>query len=206
VNAHIRTLTNAGILTLLASVPTQATELCVKCTGPAASYACIVGGSGNATLDTVAKFYCITALAKAGSHASCSIDRAINPPCPGERKELPIPTFLDGAEGGDRPQEAGAARPSPTVMGTREANAPPSEPRTGTDAPQPDQAGPRPNDQPPKTVQEMVEKSAKSAGASLSQTQKAATSASTALEKAGSAVGGAAKSSWKCLSSFFSNC
>jgi hypothetical protein len=56
----------------------------------------------------------------------------------------------------------------------------------------------------------MVEKSAKSAGDGISQTQetagKAAKSASTALEKAGSAVGGAAKSSWKCLSSFFSNC
>jgi hypothetical protein len=56
----------------------------------------------------------------------------------------------------------------------------------------------------------MVEKSAKSAGAGLNETQKsageAAKSASTALEKAGSAVGGAAKNSWKCLSSFFSNC
>jgi hypothetical protein len=56
----------------------------------------------------------------------------------------------------------------------------------------------------------MVEKSAKSAGSGLSKTQEsagdAAKSASTALEKAGSAVGGAAKNSWKCLSSFFSNC
>jgi len=56
----------------------------------------------------------------------------------------------------------------------------------------------------------MVEKSAKTAGAGLSDTQKsageAAKSASTALGKAGAAVGGAAKSSWKCLSSFFSNC
>jgi hypothetical protein len=64
------------------------------------------------------------------------------------------------------------------------------------------------SDAPPKTVQEMVEKS--SVSASLAETQKsagkAAKSAGTALEKAGSAVGSAAKSSWKCLSSFFSNC
>jgi hypothetical protein len=54
----------------------------------------------------------------------------------------------------------------------------------------------------------MVEKSPVSA--SLAETQKtagnAAKSAGTALEKAGSAVGSAAKTSWKCLSSFFSNC
>jgi hypothetical protein len=59
-------------------------------------------------------------------------------------------------------------------------------------------------------MQELVEKSAKSAGDGISNTQKsaseAAKSASTALEKAGSAVGDAAKSSWRCLSSFFSNC
>jgi phage-related tail protein len=73
--------------------------------------------------------------------------------------------------------------------------------------PAPDQTATEP---PPKTVQEMVEKSAKSAGNSINETQKtagaAAKSASTALEKAGSAVGGAAKSSWECLSSFFSKC
>jgi hypothetical protein len=65
-------------------------------------------------------------------------------------------------------------------------------------------------DTPPKTVEEMMEKSAKSAGDSFAQTQKSAgdvaKSASTALGKAGSAVGNAAETSWKCLSSFFSNC
>jgi hypothetical protein len=47
----------------------------------------------------------------------------------------------------------------------------------------------------------MMEKSetSKSAG-------NAAKSAGTALQKAGSAVGAAAKTSWKCLSSFFSKC
>jgi ElaB/YqjD/DUF883 family membrane-anchored ribosome-binding protein len=62
----------------------------------------------------------------------------------------------------------------------------------------------------PRTVQEMMEKSAKSADSNLAETQKSANtvakSTSTALEKAGSAVGNAAKSSWKCLSSLFSNC
>lgn len=197
-------------MTLFASAFAQATELCVKCTGPDASYACIVGGSGNATLDTVAKFYCITSLAKAGSHASCSIDRAINPPCPGERKELPIPAFLDGQDGAGPPKSAAAPDREPNGVATQEANAPPAEAAVSSGAQHETPPKPQPGDQPPKTVQEMVEKSAKSAGDGLSETQKsagaAAKSATTALEKATSAVGGAAKNSWKCLSSFFSNC
>jgi hypothetical protein len=82
---------------------------------------------------------------------------------------------------------------------------------TSVNGPPPDGAPPperAAGDKPPKTVQEMVEKSSVSAG--LAETQKtagnAAKSAGTALEKAGSAVGSAAKTSWKCLSSFFSNC
>jgi hypothetical protein len=72
-------------------------------------------------------------------------------------------------------------------------------------------AGSQPaKDAPPKTVQEMMENGAKSAGDGFSETQKsagkAAKSTTTALEKAGLAVGSAAKTSWKCLSSFFSNC
>ncbi|MFT3730251.1 MAG: hypothetical protein QM780_02330 [Hyphomicrobium sp.] len=201
-------LFGAGGLALLAAAPACATELCVKCTGPDASYACVVGSGSNSTLDTVSKFYCITTLAKAGQHASCSIDRSFNPPCPGERRELPIPAFLNNPAGDGQPNEA----PSEPKPHGNDAG-PPTElpPQPGPPAP-PQNAAVEPpaSEPPPKTVEEMVEKSAKSAGAGLSQTQKsagdAAKSASTALEKAGSAVGGAAKSSWKCLSSFFSNC
>lgn len=196
-----------GVLMLLASGEAKTTELCVKCTGPDASYACVVGDNANPTLDTVAKFYCITTLAKAGSHASCSIDRSMNPPCRGERRELPIPAFLDDSDGSQSHDAAPAQ--NHTSLDTREAiTSPPSSAASTELNAQP--AHPPQNDQPPKTVQEMMEKSGLSAGDGLSQTQKtagaAAKSASTALEKAGSAVGGAAKSSWKCLSSFFSNC
>ncbi len=193
-------------MTLVAAVAAQATELCVKCTGPDASYACIVGDRSNATLDTVAKFYCITTLAKAGSHASCSINREMTPPCPGERKELPIPAFLDGSGDGDQPQDASSTGQNHTSPRTEEAKAPP-EPEIGATAPPHDQPpGPPASDQPPKTVQEMVEKSASGLSSTQKSAGEAAKSAGTALEKAGSAVGGAAKSSWKCLSSFFSNC
>lgn len=210
-NFRLQIPLSANIFALLAAASVHATELCVKCTDPNASYACIVGNTSNATLDTVSKFYCITSLAKSGSHASCVIDRNLNPPCPGERRELPIPAFLNDSEDDNQhhdttsvgphqkdPQNQGAANQSPSSTQATSEQAPHS--------PQNSQA----DDAPPKTVEEMMAKGAKSAGDGLSQTQKsagdAAKSASTALEKAGSAVGGAAKSSWKCLSSFFSNC
>jgi hypothetical protein len=207
----MKLLAAIGCSPLLAVATAHATELCVKCTNPDASYACVVGASSNANLDTVAKFYCITTLAKAGSHASCSIDRTIAAPCPGTRKELPIPAFLNDMGGGDHPQSASSAQPNPTSTGGQQANIPPASAGNSAAAPPRDQPpNPPTMEQPPKTVQEMLEKSAKSAGEGLNETQKstgdAAKSASTALEKAGSAVGGVAKNSWKCLSSFFSNC
>lgn len=215
--AIIETQSSIGIavLLVLGAAAANASELCVKCTGPDASYACVVNGSSSATIDTVAKLYCITSLAKAGSHASCSVDRTMAAPCPGERKELPVPTMLENGGSEDAPQngapdltKAGDA-PSPAGAHPQEAPAAASPPEPAA-APHDQTQDATANEAPPKTVQEMVEKSAKTAGAGLSDTQKsageAAKSASTALGKAGAAVGGAAKSSWKCLSSFFSNC
>lgn len=210
VNNRPYLLSGMALLTLSAAVPAGATELCVKCTGPDASYACVVGDTSNPTLDTVSKFYCITSLAKAGSHASCAIDRNVTAPCPGERKNLPIPAFLNGSDDAAEPDGAPASPQNHSSLHTQDATAAPVPPNGAAAPPaQPPQEVPA-KEAPPKTVQEMVEKSGLSASDGLSQTQKtageAAKSASTALEKAGSAVGGAAKSSWKCLSSFFSKC
>jgi hypothetical protein len=184
-------------LVLLSSAAAGA-EICVKCTGPEASYDCVVNGSGSP--DTVTKLYCITALAKVGPHASCAIDRNSVSPCQGERKEFTIPAGLNGAVGGAPQQNAATEGAATSPDGVTSVNGPPPD-----GAPPPERAA---GDKPPKTVQEMVEKSSVSAG--LAETQKtagnAAKSAGTALEKAGSAVGSAAKTSWKCLSSFFSNC
>lgn len=214
--ASIETQSSIGIaaLLVLGAAAANASELCVKCTGPDASYACVVNGTSSATVDTVAKLYCITSLAKAGAHASCSIDRTMMAPCPGERKELPVPAMLDGESDGT-PQNGApdltttGGAPAPAGAHPQEAPATASQPEPAA-APQDQTQDATANEAPPKTVQEMVEKSAKTAGAGLSDTQKsageAAKSASTALEKAGAAVGGAAKNSWKCLSSFFSNC
>jgi len=184
----------------LSATAAGAAEICVKCTGPDANYDCVVNKSGP--VDTVTKLYCITALAKAGPHASCGIDRNSTAPCQGERKEFTIPAALDGALGGAPQQEAATPDTNPPTANAPVippgATTPPNNTAGMTPEQQPPQTA---GDAPPKTVQEMMEKSgtSKSAG-------NAAKSATTALQKAGSAVGSAAKTSWKCLSSFFSNC
>lgn len=184
-----------------------AAEICVKCTGPDANYACVVNTTTASTIDTAIKLYCITALAKAGPHASCAIDRDTKPPCQGERKELPMPAaverVLNAPEG---PQTA--PPPNSTSAGAPAASQGAVQP-PATNAAAQQQPAP-PEDAPPKTVQEMMENGAKSASAGISETGKsagqAAESTGTALQKAGSAVAKAAKNSWKCLSSFFSKC
>lgn len=195
---------SAALLAFLAT-SAEAAEMCVKCTGPDASYDCVVNNASP--MDTVTKLYCITALAKEGPHASCAIDRNSTAPCQGTRKEFTIPASTDGGLGAPGQQNAGApaqSLPDGTTVDAPSSMAPGDQPPVG-----------EPQDQdvsnaPPKTVQEMVEKGTKSASDSFAKTQKtagnAAKSAGTALEKAGSAVGNAAKTSWKCLSSFFSNC
>jgi hypothetical protein len=197
----------AGVVTLLSASAAASAEICVTCTGPDAKYACVVNTSTAGTIDTVVKLYCITALAKAGPHASCAIDRNTKAPCQGVRKELPLPGVLEQAL--DNPQEPQTATPALSSPSPGEPGALPAHseaaPHGAVDA------GSQPaKDAPPKTVQEMMENGAKSAGDGFSETQKsagkAAKSTTTALEKAGLAVGSAAKTSWKCLSSFFSNC
>jgi hypothetical protein len=214
----------AGAFVLLAASAASATEICVKCSGPDASYACVVNTSSNGTIDTVTKLFCITALAKAGPHASCTVDRSTTAPCQGQRKEFAIPAVLD--VGSDEPQQHDAAAPpgsAAPVAGSATPGAPQASPAAAAAGSGAGDAAHNPsNDQslapaheaatepPPKTVQEMLEKSSKSAGDGIADTQKsagdAAKSAGSALAKAGTAVGDAAKNSWKCLSSFFSNC
>ncbi len=66
-----------------------AQEFCVTCSGPEASYRCVIGGDGTAAGRSArGQFLCITELAKAGGHASCSATRGQENPCPGETRTV----------------------------------------------------------------------------------------------------------------------
>lgn len=190
--------------------PLSAAEVCVKCTGPDASYACIVNDGSSASADSALNLYCISALAQSGQHASCAIDRASVSPCQGTRRELPAPAGFGLEREGDdnsaatdnEPRQAGSTA-TPAEDGAQKKPVEPAQPSPPPAASADEQ---KPDDKPaapPKTVQEMVEKSAQSASKSVSDANK---SASDTMKKAGSAVNDAAKSTWKCLSSFFSDC
>ncbi len=142
-----------GILALIAATSADAAELCVKCTGPDASYACVVGGVSNATIDTVAKLYCITALAKLGSHASCSVDRTAKAPCQGERKELPLPSLLDASGDDDQPQDTAKAAKGEHAQAPQKVDTPqtlPSSTQIGSATPPHDQPLASPTNEAPR--------------------------------------------------------
>lgn len=59
---------------------TAAEEFCVSCRGPAASYRCIAAGTRQSQS---LKLACITEIAQAGNHESCSIKAGGAPDCSG---------------------------------------------------------------------------------------------------------------------------
>src|SRR5690349_4877573 len=76
-----------------------ASEYCVVCAGPDATYRCQVGGvapTGRET-DPRLQLLCISEIAKSGAHDSCSIDRkatsaGAGEACPGELRVIAAPT------------------------------------------------------------------------------------------------------------------
>lgn len=181
------------------SVPAALADICVTCASPDASYSCAVDGVSAQSDDGRLRLYCITALAKAGGHASCAVARAASAPCAGPTKVLAAPVGLDIGEP-DTATQAPAPQPlagSPAALG--QAAAPITKP-----APADSKTGE------PKTVEAVVKSGAKAAETSIEKSgdaaKSAAQSAGSMLQTAGKVVGDAAKKSWTCLSSLFGEC
>lgn len=208
-----------GVAYLAALQPVHAAEFCVTCEGPAAQYSCQFDDASATLNDSRLKLFCITELAKSGPHASCSVDRSRAAPCAGEARHLALPDGIEPSlplpetqTAAPPPDAAPAAAPedapaatAPGADGVNQTDVPKTVP--GDDAS--GQADAK-EEAPPKTVQEMVEKSAESTGEALEKTGEAAKDAAkstgSAIEKAGSAVGKAAKKTWNCITSFFGDC
>lgn len=212
----------AGVAVQLAALAGAAAhDLCVSCNGPAQTYRCqIVGAQGAAigATDPRAQVLCITEIARQGGHETCTVDRGKADACDGQVKVITPP---------DEGFAAAVERPPMAVETHRETAAVPATPGL-----LPPKAAMAPAEGEPRTVEEMVDKSgtspktglqkagqtiaktANSAGEAVSDTAKAAgeavtgtaKSASDAVGQAGSAVGGAAKKSWDCVTSLFKKC
>lgn len=154
----------------------SAQEFCVKCTGPTAVYRCVVEQT-SPNASVPMKALCITTLAQDGHHDSCSIGGGTVFDCNGPIKRVKPP-----GEAAAPPNATQPAQPvAPLSPSTDRAAAPPS-------APQPEPK----KQEPPKTVEELAKQMSKS-------TQND-------LQKAGDAIGGAAKKTWGCIASFFKSC
>jgi hypothetical protein len=87
----------AGLFLALAGggTPLAAQEYCVECAEPSALYRCAIDGA-RPGVATSFQALCLTALAKEGRHASCTVRRGVGViDCNGQLKRVAIP-----AEGG----------------------------------------------------------------------------------------------------------
>ena len=223
--AYVAVLLTAGTLALKSGA-LHAGEFCVSCSGPAANYRCTFSGDGSPSQSPGQspglQLTCISALAKQGGHESCTIERNRQVPCDASAKVFAAPeAFAAPADAEKSPPAAAAEVPvkkaepvaiPPADHAADPSAAPEEQPVTAVD-PGADPAvdpGADPNDKPPRTVKEMVDKSAADtkdnaakAGAAV---EGAAKSAESAVQKAGAAISNAAKKTWTCLTSLFGDC
>jgi hypothetical protein len=171
-----------SLLICVLSQQANAQEYCVTCTGPEAIYRCIVGGEATVEARSArGQFLCIKELAKSGRHASCRVDRSSSGPCDGEPRTVMFPEFPDVPSEDFVPPAQELESP---FDGETEAQPPYQE----TSPVNPNENAEPAPEAAPKTVMEMAKGTGKN------------------LKKAGDAVGNAAKKTWTCLSSFFSDC
>ena len=170
---------------LLPPLVADAQEYCVTCKGPDASYRCVIGGDATAAArNSRGQFLCITELAKAGGHTSCSAARGQATPCPGETRIGDVHARRSGrfALWNNRPRPAqprrGSWRPSKRCLRL------PSR----LPAPAPMQTTAPVEEKKPTVVEDLANKTGK------------------AVTDTGEAVGGAMKKTWDCVASLFGKC
>ncbi|MGE0628459.1 MAG: hypothetical protein AB7O43_11600 [Hyphomicrobiaceae bacterium] len=167
-----------------------AQEVCVECSGPTARYRCSIKDFDKIAKykasGKLAEFVCVTELARRGRHTSCRAGNDFKGICIGEPREL------DAATIGELPKPPPAAS-SPRPQAPKTAIGPPSPPPPGEPVP-PAPPGKSP-DKPPQTLEELAR-----------DTKLDMSGVSKGVDKAGKAVSGAVKNSWRCLSSLFTDC
>jgi hypothetical protein len=199
-----------------------ATEYCVVCAGPAATYRCQVEGApaGGRETDPRMQLLCISQLAKTGQHDNCSINRKPADPdagetCAGELRIIAAPTSPPpgATPAGNADGAPGMPQPHPP-LGVEAEHQPDTAHADPAHEASPDEAHAQ---KVPQTMEELAGQTVKNskenlqkAGDAIGGTGNAiAGGAKQAGEKigdAGSAVGTAAKKTWNCLTSLFNDC
>lgn len=110
-----------------AAAPALASEYCVACSAPQASYRCLTDdGNSGAGRDFRDGMLCVQQIARTSQHQSCAIDRQDTPPCDGEVRNVSTRDLSEPQgqvqEQGQGPASAATAPKSPT--GTPQAAQP----------------------------------------------------------------------------------
>jgi hypothetical protein len=187
---HKRSTVVAAAVTVLAlTTGVNAQEFCVTCSGPTAAYRCLIGGENTnaAARSSRGQFLCITELAKAGGHASCSATRGQSTSCPGETRTVMFSLADPGA--------APLATTSPPPLVPVPSSTTPLPP--GHDLPP--VALPPPQAQPAQPTPPVETGTAPPANEKPNAVEDLA-------NKTGKAVGNAVKKSWDCVASLFGDC
>ena len=180
---HMRIVTIAAAM-LLSPLVADAQEYCVTCKGPDATYRCVIGGDATvAARNSRGQFLCITELAKAGGHSSCSAARGQATPCPGETRSVMFTLGDPGASPLEQPTTTGATRAG--AAGARRDHAGGSSRASGARAGPDDRTR---RGKKPTAVEDFANKTGK------------------AVTDTGEAVGGAMKKTWDCVASLFGKC
>ena len=148
----------------------------MSCEGPSAVYRCVLEGIGPEQAQPL-KVVCVSTLARTYNHATCSVKGGTVFDCNGPVKHInaqgKVPAASDGS------------KPDPVVLAD-----PPKEPVT-------------PDNEPPKTVEEMAKRMNKSTSEGV---KKTGTAVGDAFKKTGDAIGGAMQKTWTCMTTLFKTC
>ena len=174
-----------GTLLLLTEAPALAQEYCVSCSEPAGLYRCVIENAqprGGQSLQML----CVTAMAKDGGHATCSVKRGTVFECDGAVKRVPWAAL-------NVPAQTEAAAPQPWAVETAPPKpAPAAGPVPSAAAPAPAPAATPGPEAPPQTVLELAKR-----------TNEKTTEQ---MKKAGDTVKEATKKTWDCMLSLFTRC
>jgi hypothetical protein len=185
----------AALSLALAGGSAHANGYCVACSGPDATYRCTVEGlAAGVPADPATQILCIKQLATEGGHDRCSIEKFSQENCNGAEKIV----------------SRGSLAPAESVTEAKDEPTPTAGPDAGTAAnATPAEKKPE-TDEPPRTVEELAKNSVSSAKENFDKAGEAVTGtaekAGKSIEGAGSAMANAAKKTWNCVSSFFSDC
>jgi hypothetical protein len=195
--SHSAAWSRLGLWTAVLSMlvmPAVAQPLCIRCTGPDATYVCRVENWQAPAADPRLRLYCITEIARAAGHQSCAAVRTETGPCEGQELVLAGP-------GGVEPAAAEVPRlDAPDQQSTEPLAADDIPPVASPAPPGETAAAPAAPADGPGSADDTIN------GGPSSAIGNAAKSAGEALSSAGKAAGEAAKKSWDCLTSLFSDC